>query len=50
MKTPRRRGAISSSWLVYLVIAASLTAFAISQAESWSDGLFVAGGLAAGGR
>jgi putative ABC transport system permease protein len=35
------------TWLVYLVIAASLTAFAISQAEDWTDGLFVAGGLAA---
>ncbi len=34
-----------ATWLVYLFIGASLTAFAISQAESWSDGLFVAGGL-----
>jgi putative ABC transport system permease protein len=33
-------------WLVYLAIAASLTAFAISQAEAWTDGLFVAAGLA----
>ncbi len=32
-------------WLIYLVIAASLTAFAILQANAWSDGLFVAGGL-----
>ncbi len=31
--------------LVYLFIAASLTAFAISQAERWIDGLFIAGGL-----
>ncbi|MGH8093290.1 MAG: ABC transporter permease [Chthoniobacterales bacterium] len=35
-----------ATWLVYLFIAASLTAFAISQAEAWTDGLFVAGGLA----
>ena len=34
-----------ATWLVYLFIAASLTAFAISQAEAWTDGLFVAGGL-----
>ncbi|MBA2433789.1 MAG: ABC transporter permease [Chthoniobacterales bacterium] len=34
------------SWIVYLVMAASLTAFAIAQAEAWQDGLFVAGGLA----
>jgi len=40
---PRRDLAI---WLVYFFIAASLTGFAISQAESWTDGLFVAGGLA----
>ncbi len=35
-----------ATWLVYLFIAASLTAFAILQAETWTDGLFVAGGLA----
>jgi putative ABC transport system permease protein len=40
---PARRDFVT--WLVYLVIAASLTAFAISQAEAWTDGLFVAGGL-----
>ncbi len=34
------------SWLVYLVIAASLTVFAIAQADAWIDGLFIAGGLA----
>ncbi len=34
-----------ATWLVYLFIAVSLTAFAISQAEGWTDGLFVAGGL-----
>jgi putative ABC transport system permease protein len=34
-----------ATWLVYLFIAASLTAFAISQGEAWSDGLFIAGGL-----
>ncbi|HEX4668314.1 MAG TPA: FtsX-like permease family protein [Chthoniobacterales bacterium] len=34
-----------ATWLIYFFIAASLTAFAISQAESWRDGLFVAGGL-----
>ncbi|HEY1581854.1 MAG TPA: FtsX-like permease family protein [Chthoniobacterales bacterium] len=33
------------TWLVYLVIAASLTGFAIWQADAWSDGLFAAGGL-----
>jgi putative ABC transport system permease protein len=33
------------TWIVYLVIAASLIAFAIWQAETWTDGLFVAGGL-----
>jgi putative ABC transport system permease protein len=38
-----RRDLVTS--LVYLFIAASLTAFAISQAERWIDGLFVAGGL-----
>ncbi len=32
-------------WIVYLAIGASLTVFAISQAEKWSDGLFIAGGL-----
>jgi len=31
--------------LIYLFIAVSLTAFAVSQAERWIDGLFVAGGL-----
>ena len=40
---PRRRD--PATWLVYLFIAGSLTAFAISQAEAWTDGLFVAGGL-----
>ena len=35
-----------ATWLVYLFIAASLTVFAILQAETWTDGLFVAGGLA----
>ena len=35
-----------ATWLVYLLIAASLTVFAILQAETWTDGLFVAGGLA----
>ena len=35
-----------ATWLVYLFIAASLTAFAILQAETWTDGLFFAGGLA----
>ena len=33
-------------WVVYLLIAASLTGFAVSQAERWTDGLLVAGGLA----
>ena len=33
------------SGLVYLVIAASLTVFAILQADKWTDGLFIAGGL-----
>ncbi len=32
-------------WGVYFLIGLSLTAFAISQAERWSDGLFIAGGL-----
>lgn len=32
-------------WLVYLLVVASLVAFAISEAETWTDGLFVAGGL-----
>jgi putative ABC transport system permease protein len=32
-------------WAVYFAIAAGLTLFAISQAERWSDGLFIAGGL-----
>ncbi len=32
-------------WLVYLAIAAGLTVFAIFQAEKWTDGLLVAGGL-----
>ena len=32
-------------WAVYFAIAAGLTLFAISQADRWSDGLFVAGGL-----
>ncbi len=32
-------------WFVWILITASLTAFAVSQAEKWSDGLFVAGGL-----
>ena len=45
MKMLPRCDAISLIWLVYLFIAASLTAFAISQAETWTDGLFVAGGL-----
>lgn len=40
---PMRRDLLT--WIVYLAIAASLTAFAIWQAEAWSDGLFVAGGL-----
>ena len=40
---PVRRDFVS--WIIYLVITASLTAFAIAQAEAWSDGLFVAGGL-----
>ena len=35
----------SVTGLIYLFIAASLTAFAVSQAERWIDGLFVAGGL-----
>jgi len=34
-----------ATWLVYLFMASSLTAFAISQADHWTDGLFVAGGL-----
>ncbi len=45
MKMPRRVRRDLATWLVYLFIAASLTAFAISQAETWTDGLFVAGGL-----
>jgi putative ABC transport system permease protein len=32
-------------WAIYLVIAGALTAFAIWQAETWTDGLSVAGGL-----
>ena len=32
-------------WIVYLIIAGALTAFAIWQAETWTDGLWVAGGL-----
>lgn len=40
---PVRRDLVT--WIVYFVIAASLTAFAISQAEVWTDGMFVAGGL-----
>ena len=32
-------------WFVYLAIAIGLTIFAISQAERWTDGLFIAGGL-----
>jgi len=35
-----------TTWLVYFFIATGLAAFAISQAEAWVDGLFVAGGLA----
>ena len=31
--------------LIYFFIAASLTAFAVSQAERWIDGLLIAGGL-----
>ncbi|MBA3543091.1 MAG: ABC transporter permease [Chthoniobacterales bacterium] len=34
-----------ASVLVYVFIGASLTGFAISRAETWTDGLFVAGGL-----
>src|SRR5206468_2558050 len=41
--SPARRD--FGTWIVHLVIAASLIAFAISQAETWTDGLFVAGGL-----
>ncbi|MEP6974723.1 MAG: FtsX-like permease family protein [Spartobacteria bacterium] len=40
---PRKRD--FATGLVYLALAASLTAFAISQAERWTDGLFIAGGL-----
>ncbi|MEO8440324.1 MAG: FtsX-like permease family protein [Spartobacteria bacterium] len=40
---PVRRDLVS--WLVYLFISGSLTAFAISQADAWTDGLFIAGGL-----
>ncbi|MGI8889523.1 MAG: ABC transporter permease [Chthoniobacterales bacterium] len=36
-----------ATWLVYLIIAASLTGFAIWQADAWTDGLWVAGGLGA---
>jgi putative ABC transport system permease protein len=32
-------------WIIYLVIAGALTSFAIWQAETWTDGLLVAGGL-----
>jgi putative ABC transport system permease protein len=32
-------------WAIYVVIAGALTAFAIWQAETWIDGLLVAGGL-----
>src|SRR5262249_28682599 len=32
-------------WVIYLVIAGALTGFAIWQAETWTDGLMVAGGL-----
>ncbi len=32
-------------WLVYLAIGLGLTAFAVSQAERWTDGLWIAGGL-----
>ncbi len=34
-------------WFVYVVIALGLTGFAISRANTWSDGLFIAGGLGA---
>jgi putative ABC transport system permease protein len=34
-----------ASWVIYFLIAATLTAFAISEAEKWTDGIFVAGGL-----
>jgi putative ABC transport system permease protein len=42
---PARSGRDFATWLVYLIIAAAVTGFAISQAEHWADGLFVAGGL-----
>ena len=32
-------------WLVYLALGVGLSAFAISQADRWSDGLWLAGGL-----
>jgi putative ABC transport system permease protein len=32
-------------WAIYFVIAGAITAFAIWQAETWTDGLSVAGGL-----
>ncbi len=32
-------------WFVYLAIGLGLTSFAIAQAERWSDGLWIAGGL-----
>jgi putative ABC transport system permease protein len=35
----------SALWFTYLAIALGLTAFAISQSEKWSDGLWIAGGL-----
>ncbi|HEY3663713.1 MAG TPA: FtsX-like permease family protein [Chthoniobacterales bacterium] len=41
---PGRRDFVT--WIVYFVIASSLTVFAMVQAEAWSDGVFVAGGLA----
>ena len=44
-KRRSRRGAISLIWVIYLRDRRGLTAFAISQAETWTDGLFVAGGL-----
>ncbi len=40
---PVRRDVVS--WLLYLLIAGSLTAFAVVEADHWSDGLYIAGGL-----
>jgi putative ABC transport system permease protein len=42
---PRRTRRDPMLWMIYLIIAAGITAFAISQAETWTRGLVFAGAL-----